>query len=454
MKRAFAMLFIYLFAFQGKTDCLTAPDVIFWQQLSYNHTGNSVWRIGNKKAYTTDNNYNDMAINLRHACALVEDELDLAFSVYGLTYFPWHTTGPFETDRHRWRVLIDQLSLAWNANDRLRLEGGKLSPEQGAFFLKSPANLLPTSYAGFKPTRLYDTAIRPAYEEAFWGARVSAATVDYALSLTAAAKFARIDKRYETTGSWSPAQRSNARERYVLSWADYRLANHTPSLQLRAGDSPAIAFADAVSITPQLMINAELAIHRQQQWRHFAPALAERVRHYDFVSALYEEEDKSGVEFAVGGQYTTDRLNMAGFEYYYQSEGYSQTAWRKQKDFINYLHRQNNAGALGRAYDAYQYLMAAEISNTRNQGMLLKKHYIHGYANIITKESASLQPWLIVNMQDGSAMLGIHFQTPLTRINEQLEAWIGAWSSQGNKQSEFALFGDALGMYLGFKFFL
>ena len=56
-----------------------------------------------------------------------------------------------------------------------------------------------------------------------------------------------------------------------------------------------------------------------------------------FPSSLYSAEDKQGVEFALGGQYTTNSFSVFGLEYYFQSEGYSKKAWQDQIDFIRLM---------------------------------------------------------------------------------------------------------------------
>ncbi|MGP3590090.1 hypothetical protein [Vagococcus sp. WN89Y] len=454
MKYIFATLALYLVHFSTSANCFVAPGITLWQQLSYRHKDAAIWRIAGKKTYTDNNAYNDMAINLSNNCTLIDSKLEFLFSAYALIYSSWRDTGSFETDQNISRTLIDKLSLAYNFNEKFRFEGGKLKTDPGVFFLKSPAKLINTSYNGFKPTRLYDTEIRRVYEESFWGGSLSTGTSAYALTFTAAAKFAKIEERYQTSGDWSAAQRSNARERYLLSWTDYRQANHTPSVHFMAGDSPGVAFADTFEVMDRVIVNAEFAMHCKQQWRHFSPASAERIRAYDFSRWLYREHDINSFELALGVQYTTDKLNSFGMEYYFQSEGYSEASWKKQIDFIKYLNTSAWNSDLANAYDNYKYLMAAEINNTINQGMLQKRHYIYSYANIIVSENLTVQPWLILNIQDSSAMLGIHTQIPLSRIDERLEMWSGIYATQGRKNSEFALFGEALNIYLGFKYFL
>lgn len=59
------VLRLFMPFFYVAANCLTAPNITLWQQLAYRHKANSLWRIDNKKAYTTDNGYNEMAVNLR-----------------------------------------------------------------------------------------------------------------------------------------------------------------------------------------------------------------------------------------------------------------------------------------------------------------------------------------------------------------------------------------------------
>lgn len=434
--------------------CLFLPDITLGEQLSWTHKATSLWRIHGNKVYTTDNAYNNLAMHASKSCMFTEHRLEFSYSFYAMAYQSLQPVGSFETDRHRARLLLDQFTLAYNLTDALRLEGGKLNTLPGAFFLKSPADLLLNDSAAFKPTRIYDTALRQVYEESSWGGKISVDTPDYALAFTAVPKLAHIDKRYLSSGNWHALQRSNASDRYVLSWTDNRSTRHIPSLALRLGDSPSLALADAFNVTPQWVINAELAFHSQQQWRHFSEDAAQRVRTYDFPSSLYRLENKRGGELAVGGQYTTDNLSMAGLEYYFQSEGYSREAWRRQTDFIQYLTERTGYAPLDLAFDNYQYLMGSEISNTANKGMLQSKHYLNAYASVRLTDKSSLQPWVTLNLQDGSVLMGAHYQTPLEKISDKLEGWSGLYTAQGRQDSEFALFGSVLGIYLGIKYYL
>ena len=84
------------------------------------------------------------------------------------------------------------------------------------------------------------------------------------------------------------------------------------------------------------MFNAEFARHGKEQWRHFNVDNAESVQNYRFPTSLYRLAEKNGLELALGGQYTTDHFSVLGPEYYYQSEGYSSSEWRKQRKFIDF----------------------------------------------------------------------------------------------------------------------
>lgn len=456
---AIAVLFVSAIS-EVQADCLSAEelkasaDVVLTGQTSYVNKKKSLWRIHGSNPYTADNVYNDIAIKLSSACSVVKDKLDLDFSFNALGYYPSFSVGAFEKDSHRSKVLTDQLRLSYVLSDTTRLEGGKLRTPQGIFFLKSPATLLTNFYSAFKATRLYDKQMNSAYEESFWGARLSREYRNYALSLTVAPKLTSIKKYYDSSSNWSANERSNSNERYLLSYTDFHFARHTPSLNLMLGDSPSIAIADSYNYTSQLIINAELAVHQAQQWRHFSKTNKEKVQQWRFPSSLYSAENKAGAELAIGGQYTTDRFSVFGLEYYFQSEGYSKSEWREQTDFIRYLNKKTGYAAIDQAYDNYKYLMGSEISNTSNRGMLQGRHYINAYASLLNEDRSSLQPYLVMNVVDRSALVGIHYLKPLKGMDEKAEIYTGWYSALGSKDSEFALFGETLGIYAGFKYHL
>lgn len=445
---------------QARAGCLTAEelkanaDAVLTGQTSYVNKKNSLWRIHGSNPYTTDNNYNDIAFKLSSACSLVKNKLDMDFSLYALGYFPSLSVGAFEKESHRAKVLTDQLRLSYLLSDTTRLEGGKLRSPQGVFYLKSPATLLTNFYAAFKATRLFDKEMSSAYSESFWGARLSREYNNYALSLTIAPKLTSISKYYDSSSNWSANERSNSNERYLLSYTDFHFKRHTPSIHLMLGDSPSFAVADSYNYTSQLMINIEIALHQAQQWRHFSEKDKDKVQQWRFPSSLYSAENKKGAELAIGGQYTTDRFNVFGLEYYFQSEGYSQSEWREQTDFIRYLNKRTGHSAIDQAYDNYKYLMGSEISNTANKGMLLGKHYINAYASLLNGDKSSLQPYLIMNVVDRSILVGTHYIKPLQGLDDKAEVYTGLYSALGSKDSEFALFGETLGVYAGFKYHL
>ncbi len=440
-------------------DCLSgadvakSTDVTLFEQLSYVNKQTSVWQIDGKNPYTDNNGYNNFGLGLSGGCSLIENVLALDYALYGVTYYAVQTPGKFEEDDHRSRALIDRLSLTYTLSDSILLEAGKLKPKPGLFLLRSPSALHRAYSASFKSTRLYEPAMASAYQESSWAAKLSTDTRDGSLSLTLVPKLASIDRRYESAGNWSADQRSNSSEEYLLSYTDNRFGDYTPTFNLMLGDNHSLAMANSYSYSPQLVLNAEVAYHREQQWRHLSEQNAAEVERYQFPSSLYESGQKDGVELAVGGQYTSDNFSVFGLEYYFQSEGYSRAQWRKQNDLISFLNTPTGYGVLDRAFDSYKYLMASEISNTASRGMLQGKHYLNAWASLLSDERAKLQPYLTVNLMDGSSMLGLHYSTPLSRIDERLEAYSGVFTSQGSSDSEFALFGDTLGVYSGVKFY-
>ena len=199
-------------------------DITLTEQISYVNKEPSIWKIDGRNPYTTNNAYNDVALGIKGQCELIDNNLNMDFSFYSLGYYAIRSPGAFEKEKNHARILIDQLRFTYALSDTTRLEGGKLRPSKGAFFLKSPATLLTNYYSGFKATRIYGPAMESAYSESFWGATLSKEYQEYNFLLTVAPRFSSIDKYYESSGNWSAAQRSNSEERYLLSYNDYRLA--------------------------------------------------------------------------------------------------------------------------------------------------------------------------------------------------------------------------------------
>src|SRR5690606_8589311 len=130
-------------------------------------------------------------------------------------------------DDSRSQLLIERLRLVYAVSDSVQLEVGKLQAKQGLFFLRSPSDLTPHYYAGFKPTRLYDPALRTAYQSSSWAATLSMDNRDESLSLTMIPKLATIDKYYLTSSNWSANQRGNSSEAWLLSYTSHAFRQHT-----------------------------------------------------------------------------------------------------------------------------------------------------------------------------------------------------------------------------------
>ncbi|MEN3801200.1 hypothetical protein ABDZ32_11515 [Aeromonas veronii] len=453
-------LLLSVLPFELQADCLSGidvaqrTDVTLFEQISFINKKPSIWLIEDETPYTKNNFYNDMGIHIISGCSLIDNVLELDFSLYGLTYATLHPVGKFESDSSRSRILIDQLRLVYTLSDQVQVEIGKLNAKRGLFFLRSPSDLSSHYYEGFKPTRIYDPILWAAYEAASWSSRLFVDTREHSLSLTIVPKLAYINERYTASGSWSVEQRGNSSEEYLLSYTDYRVSDHTPGLWIRLGESRSVAISDSYAYTPQLLINADMAYHTQQQWRHLSMQSVAEAFNYNFPLALYNTHDKASVELALAGQYTSDRFDVFGLEYYFQSEGYSRVEWRQQRDFIYWLNETAGFEMLERAFDAYKYLMAAEIGNTMNKGMLQRKHYLNAYSSIQTANQGKFQPYLTVSLMDLSLILGLHYSRLLPYMDEKLEAFTGLYLTQGHADSEFGLFGDTLGLYYGIKYYL
>jgi len=444
----------------GQAGCFSGEElrsnlqIVLTGQTSFVHKNESIWQINGKNPYTATNVYNDIALKFASACSLTNDMLDLDFSLYALGYYPTRSVGLFEKDDSRSKVLTEKLRITWTLSNTVRLEGGKLPTPQGAFFLRSPAELITNYYSGFKPTRIYDPAMKSLYSDSYWGASISKEYRDCAFSLTISPKLANINNYYESSSNWSENKRTNSSERYLFGYADYRFENHSLSVNMMLGDSPSIALADSYNYTTQFIINSELALHKNQQWRHFSNEKKNEVLSGVYPSSLYSQEDKEGIEFSVGGQYTTNNFSIFGMEYYFQSEGYTESEWRNQVNFVKFLNGDTGYQTLNKAFDNYKYLMGGEISNTSNKGMLQGRHYVNTWGSLQNKGSSVIQPYLVMNLLDNSTLLGIHYVKPLKGANDQAEFYMGLYSAQGSKNSEFELFGDTVGVYFGFKYYL
>ncbi len=443
-------LALLLFPLPLAADCQPQAEVALYAQQAWTHRSASRWQIGQKNPYRVDNGISDLAIKYANRCELIANVLSADLSLVGLAYYSWRRPGDFEKDRGHARALFHRLSLAYQLSAMLLLSAGKFSAKPGLIYIKSPADLLRNYDVGFKMGRIYHPTLQTNYSDAAWGIKLSAEQPDYGWSFTAVPQLTRINRRDESSSDWPAIQRSNASGRYLFSYSDYRLPGHLPAVSLRLGDSPALAVADSFYPAPQWLLNAELAWHAKQQWRHFMDAWAEQVENYAFPNALFQRTRQQGMELALSAQYSNQSFSQFGVEYYFQSEGYSRQQWRRQAAFIRYLHQHTGYASLDGARNAYKYLMAAEIDNIARQGNLQGKHYLNTYATLMMANDASLRAYSIVNLQDKSALLGLHMNQPLTSAG--IDIYGGAYGTQGSGNTEFGLFGKTAGVYAGIKF--
>lgn len=432
--------------------CWSDGDVALFSQMSAVRKKSAIWQIEGQRPWQAYNGYNDIAIKYSNRCSLVEDQLRLNMDLYGFAYYPLRHTGTFEQDDQRVKLLFDRLSLTYNISETIKLETGKISRHRGLFYLVSPADLLNNYAGGFKPTRIYHPAMKQATTESSWGAELSETGEQHALSFSVAPKLTQPGARYASSTAWSSLERSNSTERYLLSYTDYRYGNNVPSASLMLGDTPAVALGNSYNVSQQLTFNSELAWHRKSPWRHLDEEKVSQLQNYTFPDALYHTPEKQNVELALGLQYTSDRFSQFGVAYYFQSAGYSARQWRKQTDLINFLNQRTQNPALESAFDNYKYLMASEIYNTTGKGHFLGKHYINSYASIVLDEHGTLHPWSVLNITDKSSILGVTFTRRLNSLNKQMEIYTGIYAAVGNKHSEFGLFGETFGTYMGFYY--
>lgn len=95
MKRTLTGLTLVLSALPVSVfaDCLSGNDVAkntsvtLYEQVSAVKKQISDWRINGRNPYTRHNIYNDAGVNVSSRCSLIDNALDLDFSVYGLTWY-------------------------------------------------------------------------------------------------------------------------------------------------------------------------------------------------------------------------------------------------------------------------------------------------------------------------------------------------------------------------------
>ncbi|WP_392565884.1 hypothetical protein RHO15_10030 [Utexia brackfieldae] len=434
--------------------CLASPDITLFLQRSSINRQAPLWQIAGQAPYNRHNRYTDLAVKYQQRGALIADKLLLDIAVYGLANFSDKAAGQFERDDHQIKLLIDQLNVSSQLSDKVRIEVGKHHFNPGLFYLKSPANLLNSYYAGFKSSRFYEPTLQQAYMPTFWRSELIAETANYTLSLVVVPKLAQRDKRYISASNWSAIKRTNAAEGYLFTYTDYRFEKNTPSLNLKLGHFGSLALSNSYQWSSQWVINSELAYHAKQQWRHLDSEYTAQAMGYQFPTSLYQTHKKSGVELALGMQYTSDNFSQFGLEYYFQGEGYSQTQWDKQVNLIHFFNQKMYSKPLSKAFDDYQYLMAAEIDNISNQGYFQRKHYLNGYASIELNSHARLQSYMVLNLRDQSVLMNINYSQILDSTERKVEIYTGLNSTLGRRDSEFGLFGENIGVYFGFKYHL
>lgn len=439
-----------LSSFSVQATC--TPDLTLIGQTSWVQKKPSSWLIEGKDPYNRNNVFHDVALNIDGRCSFFDGKLSLDSSVYGLAYAAWQTPGNFEQDDGRSRLLVDKLQFSWGITDALRADFGKLRPDGGNFYLYSPASLLKNYYAGFKAGSISAEGMAPVYQESFWGATISLVMPRYTLSFTAAPALTRPPARYHSSSNWSALSRGNSTERYLLNWTDYGIDNHTLSASVMSGDATSVALSERYTPEGAWAFSAEMAWHADSQWRHLD---ADSVRHLhkgEYPSQLYTTRRAQNIELAVGAEYTTRHFSQIGLEYYVQSAGYSSGEWRNQIDLIKSLRYAGQGTFFGQIFDVYKYLMASEIYNVSSQGHLMGKHYITAWASLALSGQARLQPSGVFNMRDGSALLGLRYSRPIAMWDQNIDFYTGVFIAAGDKDTEFALFGESSGAYFGFKY--
>lgn len=128
--------------------------------------------------------------------------------------------------------------------------------------------------------------------------------------------------------------------------------------------------------------------------------------------------------------------------------------WCKQCELMIFLNMLIGYVLFDRVFDFYKYLMVFEISNMGNKGMLQGKYYFNVWFSVQFMYQIVVQFYFIVNLMDKSILLGFYISVLLIFIDDQLEVYIGVYLVLGSVNFEFVFFGDVVGGYVGFKYYL
>lgn len=346
-----------------------------------------------------------------------------------------------------------------NSSNSIYLDAGKLRLHSGYLFGYSPLHLLRTISGDLKsvPVSGYSNDAKDFYNEGIYGVNTSfyqdSGTFQFALF----PKLTRHLDLNQPVTELNHFARTNGLERYYASYTSSGMSDYHTTAALLLGTQQKAALGVSRIFADKWIFSAETALLNGQTWQHFDADHAHSIKQFQFVGQPFNSNNnRIENEIALGLRYTTDSNSEVGAEFFYQSQGYSKETWRtffETLDFINGGYQTQlpfEIPSIRQAYQDYSRLFASQLDNVRRNGYLLDKSYLTLYAQN-NQEGFHALNWSLssqINLRDYSTALDAQINMLL---NDNMTAFTGVKSALGKQESEFALFGDRLNLYMGLQ---
>ena len=369
--------------------------------------------------------------------------------------------GEYEGARQQSLLVVNQGYLSWAMRDDLALDIGKIRRSSGYLLAISPLDVLrnPVGYLRNVQVNQSGARWRNFYDEGSFGLSASLFRDEGTFELLALPQLTHGRNPRSSVADWTMLERTNASDRYGLSYTSGGFDRFNPTLVLLAGQTPTLALGGSGALNDKIILNIEGALTQGQKWRHLNGQAAQQLQQQHAVDNLFQQDSQHpGAELGVGLRYAGQYETEYGMEYYTQSQGYSRTEWRTMFDTAGWLnggYQQTIPPAwltpeVREGYRQYARWMAAEVDNSGRYGYLQGKHYLSAW--ISRQNSGVLRPSVtlsgLVNLVDGSSMMTLQVNSYLT---DALEGYVGTRAALGSTRSEFGFFGEKGMFYAGLR---
>lgn len=400
---------------------------------------------------------------LSAGCQLGE-KVSMKLDVSGEYTFQNHQPGTLEDKQRQGSVFVSNAALSWSLKNNLFLDVGALQKSKGFLFAASPLNLFKNYFGGQRSIHNHALADRwrNFYDEGAIGANVSWFRDQGTLDAAIFPRLVRNKHRRFSASDWDTLERTNASDRYLISYTSTGLTQLNSAVSLLLGDEKALSFGLSRNLNDRWILSVESALAYGQSWKHLSDRNARAIQRGEYVEEPFRQR-KYGLnaDVGVGLRYTSSSQTEYGIEYYGQSQGYS----RRQRKQLNALLDYINGGyasqfsvpgmgippALQTSFRDYSRQFAAEIDATTRKGSLQGKHYLTLYSSS-NKNELHRVDWKVsgtVNLVDYSSVVNAHLSTQVTN---HLEAYVGSAFMFGNSQTDFGSFGEKGTYYAGIRY--